>query len=501
MKLYTTLTGKVRELTDAINELIRTMPDSAERSDDATLLQGVSRSQLIGEGINAVSNHATDNNNPHNLTLAQVGGVSSGYVDAALETAVALTDLPVSQFGDTTNDPLGITFSGWTLNFTKPIAAYIQGVSGILAVQNVNLSVIDANPAEKVFHVFLELEDGIPTYQVTLQKLPESAVLMYLGSVYTGTAAIASTSIERVSRLGIYRINHLPAGSSIPVTGGHPMQPNRLDLGWTMAGVSSNYVAYDDAGRPVIASLDDVAGGKIVYDSAFAKLSNHHWLPSYTHFDALSTVFKYLYNAIHWVADPIKVAQGNRKVLALTVGKPTAQWWAKGTTTRDTMWYTLNGWMGVAGFDLTIVDPSDYDGEWVDASLAELEQYCAVLVISNRMAKIGSLTDQCVSSLVHYRAQGGGLIIFGENSTKAVGEIPSLEAARAATAVAHWPATANQIATQFGAWFSGDHGDPSINIGYTRANYGDHPLYAGMDDSENLDLGPSIARVHLVDPT
>ena len=43
-------------------------------------------------------------------------------------------------------------------------------------------------------------------------------------------------------------------------------------------------------------------------------------------------------------------------------------------------------------------------------------------------------------------------------------------------------------------------GDPSINIGYTRANYGDHPLYAGMDDSENLNLGPSIARVHLADP-
>ena len=490
MSQILTLLAKVREFTSTTNDLVKTKPPHAVESVNTAALAGASKTSIKTSALTTVNAHIANKDNPHGVTLNSIGGVSKAYVDNALSETLSLSELPMSQFGDTTDDPLGVTSSGWTLRFTKPIAAYIQGVSGMLAAQNVNLSDIDANPAEKVFYVYLQLEDGIPAYRVTLQKLPESEMLMYLGSVYTGTAAIASTSIDRVSRVGIYRINHLPAGSSIPVTGGTFEREEQIDLGWTMADGSSEYIAYDTLNPPTpfIAVTDD-GRGRVVYDGGMLKFTNGRLPTPPTQFSDLPAAFKYLYNAVLWVADPAKVAQGHKRVLIL--GDSITGYNVTNYTSGTSFGGSFTRLLDLAGFQYTVKNRGDYPTQELDVTSDELDECALVILVSaQENTPRPDITDQCVSNLAAFRHNGGGFIVITDHGI----DLPTLESAKGEYGY-RWFRTANKVVTRFGAWFSGNYSRAPVNVGYIRQNYGDHPLYAGMTDDETIHAGATESRV------
>lgn len=251
----------------------------------------------------------------------------------------------------------------------------------------------------------------------------------------------------------------------------------------------SEYIAYDTLvpANPFIAVTQD-GRGNVVYDGGFPKFYNLNNNISWTTFNQLSASFKFLHNALKWAANPDKVAAGNNKVLFLGDANYGESYCVKGID--NTGFYSsFSTICQIAGFVPTFKVRSDY-GLALDPRLAELEQYCAVVVMSSVWVTSGLITDQACSDLATFRNQGSGLILITDH-----GQIVNSLAEASALTVASGFATGNKIAARFGAYFSGDYNRSPVNVGYIRQTYGDHPLYAGMDNADSIDAGGSESKV------
>lgn len=104
------------------------------------------------------------------------------------------------------------------------------------------------------------------------------------------------------------------------------------------------------------------------------------------------------------------------------------------------------------------------------------------------------MTDACISNLVNYRENGNGIFVITDhgNDIADIGsDIPSHG----------FIVTANYLVKNFGAWFSGNYNRKSVSVGYLRANYGDHPLWANLTDDEKIYAGESESRVFIKEYT
>lgn len=211
----------------------------------------------------------------------------------------------------------------------------------------------------------------------------------------------------------------------------------------------------------------------------------------------LTASFKYLYNAINWTANSHKVAAGNRKILIMGDGSTStgATYTVKGTDASGFL-TSFTNLCAAAGFTPTFKEPTDYAGGMLDPRSAELDQYACVLFMGsyNGVSAAALITDGAVDDLVAYRAAGNGIIMItddGPNIASAAAAYPPPSTAR------QFFAGVNKLAVRFGAWFSGNFDRTPVNVGYLRTNYGDHPLYAGMTNAENIFAGGSESVVIL----
>jgi len=208
----------------------------------------------------------------------------------------------------------------------------------------------------------------------------------------------------------------------------------------------------------------------------------------------LSAAFKYLFNAFNWCANPAKVNAGNRKVLILG-DRPGADvnYSVKDSVGNAGFGKSIAAICSLTGFTATVKTHEDYAGSLLNPTQAELNGYPLVVVFSSGSGGAGPITEAACDALAAYRAGGGGLIIITDHG-------PVLDTLDAAKAGApndsnQFFATANKVATRFGAWFSGNFDRTPVNVGFLRTNYGDHPLYAGMANNENIAAGFSESRV------
>lgn len=207
----------------------------------------------------------------------------------------------------------------------------------------------------------------------------------------------------------------------------------------------------------------------------------------------LTASFKYLYNAILWTANAKKYAAGNRKILIMGDTLAAANYSVKGTLASG-FFTSFTRLCAAVGFTPTFVDPSDYPGGLLDTTLATLEQYACVLFMSAGNGTTQYITDQCIANLVQYRQNGSGIIVITDDGPV----FTNISQAYPPPAVARqFFATANKLVVNFGAYFSGNYDRTPVNVGFLRSTYGDHPLYAGMLDSENIQAGGSESRVQL----
>lgn len=205
----------------------------------------------------------------------------------------------------------------------------------------------------------------------------------------------------------------------------------------------------------------------------------------------LTASFKYLYNAILWVANEKKFAAGNRKILIMGDTISTANYSVKGTG-GSSFFTSFTRLCATVGFTPTFVDIADYPGGKLNTTLATMEQHACVLLMSAGSGMSELITDDCVDALVQYRQDGSGIIIITDDGpvfTDISQAYPAPKVSR------QFFATANHLAVRFGTYFTGLYDRTPVNVGFIRANYGDHPLYAGMADNENINAGGSESRV------
>jgi len=252
----------------------------------------------------------------------------------------------------------------------------------------------------------------------------------------------------------------------------------------------SKYIAYDTLtpANPFIAVTED-GRGRVVYDGGFPKFYNGVAPASTDTFATLTGSFKYLYNALYWVANAEKVAVGNRKVLILGDAIASEAYPVKSTAASG-FYTSFSRLCAIAGFTPTFKDRSDYGGSRLNPTLTELEAYACVIVMSSDYVRTDCITPQAINDFVTYRENGNGLIVITDHG----GDFTSVTTAGAGGYQAFFT-LANQIVAKFGAYFTGNFDRTSVNVGYLRTHYGDHPLYKNLTDAESIVAGGSESKV------
>lgn len=271
----------------------------------------------------------------------------------------------------------------------------------------------------------------------------------------------------------------------------------------------SKYIAYDTLSppNPFIAVTED-GRGRVVYDGGFPKFYNGN-IPDYPNvalrpktFAELIASHRFLYNALNWVANPAKVAAGNKKVLIIGDKNPGtgtgnadesgADYYIVTNETRpDGFKAVFDTILSVAGYTPTYRLPSYYAGNTIDARLSELDQYCCVILLSSDYRTLGPrITAASASDFSTYRENGNGVILITDHGSvlTSIDQVDN-------TSMGGFFKTANAIASRFGAFFSGDFNRTPVNVGFLRSTYGDHPLYNGMANNEEISAGGSESRV------
>jgi len=206
----------------------------------------------------------------------------------------------------------------------------------------------------------------------------------------------------------------------------------------------------------------------------------------------LTASFKYLYNAINWAANESKVVAGNRKILILGDQVSGGSYWVKGTDNNG-FYYSLSRLCAAVGFTPTFKDSNDYAGGYLNPTLAELEQYSCVLIMSSRSGAVAWVTDAGADALVAYREAGSGVIMITDHGPV----ISDISGAYPPTTAGAFFWTANKVAVRFGTYFTGNYDRQPVNVGFLRSTYGDHALYSGMADTESINAGASESRVQV----
>lgn len=257
----------------------------------------------------------------------------------------------------------------------------------------------------------------------------------------------------------------------------------------------SEYIAFDTLTppNPFIAVTQDGLG-RVVYDGGFPKFYNNVVGTGQTTFAQLPAQLKYLHNAILWVMNPAKVAGGNRKVLAIGDATTSENYTLGRTRSTDftNMFTTLGPILNV---EFTVIarlgtGPIDYSFDY-------LNQFAAVLFMGSayHTTATAPITQRFIDAMVAYRAAGNGIIFITDHGD----EVSTIE--QAATNSVGFFASINRISVNFGAWFTGLYDRVPVNVGFIRANYGDHPLYVGLDNSETILAGDSESAVRVTTDT
>lgn len=209
--------------------------------------------------------------------------------------------------------------------------------------------------------------------------------------------------------------------------------------------------------------------------------------------DQLQPVGKYFINCMRFIENKAKTAAGNKKILLLGDATTGSNYKVKGTGANDFA-NTFNKLTSLDGYTLTIKDKADY-GTQINPTITELEQYCVVILLSSIHQNPGDpylISSEAVDAMLTYRENGNGIMVITDH-----GPVLSTIDAAISSNKGGFFATANALITGFGAWFSSTYERIPVNVGFLRANYGDHPLYDAMEDSESIPAGGSESRVNV----
>ena len=259
--------------------------------------------------------------------------------------------------------------------------------------------------------------------------------------------------------------------------------------------VLAKYIAYDNLvpQNPFIATVEDGLG-KILLDGGFPKWYNDNYNNSWTTYSQLSASFKYLYDAIDFISNKTKVNAGNKKILIIGDSEQTEHYSIKDDGSGNGGFKkTIDRICSMKGYTPTYKTKGEYANNQLDIQFQELDNYCCILFFSTAYTNVKFITDTCIQSLVTYRQSGNGIFFISDHGDR---DIPNITYARTQDYYGFYR-TANYVVTNFGCYFSGNYDRNPVNVGFLRTNYGNHPLWANLSDSEYIQAGGSESRIFI----
>lgn len=268
--------------------------------------------------------------------------------------------------------------------------------------------------------------------------------------------------------------------------------------------------------RPFLAVTQD-GKGNVVYDGGFPKFYNMQMCTSFEDPDhmtfpaqrpntraQLTPSSQYLLNELSFIASVKKVGLGNRKILFVNNTTRLMNYNLKGShyNPDPTQAATGNNILVAFGFRDTFdavctvgnwiptyYDMTDAGGD-INLTTAYLDQFAAVVILASRecpnMNETG-FSDQFALNVAQYRRFGNGVAIITDHCNDNYTSLSD-----ALSRGAWFGAGANKITQYYMAFFSGNVDRSPISVGAIRAQSGgDHPLFAGMSDSDMIYAGGS----------
>ena len=256
--------------------------------------------------------------------------------------------------------------------------------------------------------------------------------------------------------------------------------------------VIAKYIAYDNLSpaNPFIATVEDGLGN-ILLDGGFPKWYNDNCSDTWTTYAHLSPSYKYLYDAIDFISNNTKVGSGNKKILVLGDQEPESYYSIKDAGSgRGGFKKSIDKVCAIKGYIPTYKTTSDY-GNAINCQYPELDQYCCILFFSTVWTNAKLITDTAIDALISYRENGNGIFFITDHGDRVLTSVN--EAIN--TDNFGFYRTANYVVGNFGSYFSGNYDRSPVNVGFLRANYGNHILWANLQDSDNIYAGGSESKV------
>lgn len=214
-------------------------------------------------------------------------------------------------------------------------------------------------------------------------------------------------------------------------------------------------IAYDSFSNPFISVLED-GKGNVLFDGGFPKYYNESWTGAAT-FASLDNRHKLLYNAFNWLSAGNAI-NTPKSILIYGDAVAASTYSVKGTALYNFR-TTLQGVAALAGFTTTFIDISDYSSS-ATIPYATLAAHSSVVIFSTQTTGVGQLSAGSLTNLQTFRQNGGGIMVITDHDV--------------------FQATANQVASLFGASFSGNVDRTPVSVDYLVSMYGTHPLWANM---------------------
>lgn len=149
-----------------------------------------------------------------------IAGVFTPFTYTVPEIDAMMSVVPISRFGDLTAAaiPFSVSSNAVTIG---PVPAFMSGRAYNLAATPVPIT----PTANKTYYLYLKLVEGQLGILSSETTLDETITQMYIGKVAIGANGVLDTgdvTLEKVTRIDIYRLSPTRRGTAIPVSTGDP---------------------------------------------------------------------------------------------------------------------------------------------------------------------------------------------------------------------------------------------------------------------------------------
>lgn len=149
----------------------------------------------------------------------------AGPVETSDTSGGAARIYPVPRAGGGTDYYATVTSypeTGWAVFFLEEVAVMVQGTLYRAATGTVDLRDIDTDPRNKVFYVYITIEDTTAKYIFSTVKLRKGSAVMLVAVITTNEKQILTLERRTPFMVADYELSFIRDGGIIPISSGFP---------------------------------------------------------------------------------------------------------------------------------------------------------------------------------------------------------------------------------------------------------------------------------------